>query len=80
VVVSGLATPAEIERAYAEYGVFACLEKQAFERATFRAAVAEAIASGQADKGEIDKLTPRSARSWSCSSRALPTRKSRASW
>ena len=59
VVVSGLATPAEIERAYAEYGVFACLEKQAFDRATFKATVAEAIASGQAGKGEIDKLTPR---------------------
>jgi len=59
VVVSGLATPAEIERAYAEYGVFACLEKQAFDRGTFKATVAEAIASGQADKGEIDKLTPR---------------------
>jgi len=59
VVVSGLATPAEIERAFAEFGVFACLEKQAFDRATFRTTVAEAIASGQADKGEIDKLTPR---------------------
>jgi DNA-binding NarL/FixJ family response regulator len=59
VVVSGLATPAEIERAFAEYGVFACLEKQAFDRATFRTTVAEAIAAGQADKGEIDKLTPR---------------------
>jgi len=59
VVVSGLATPAEIERAYAEYGVFACLEKQAFDRGTFKATVTEAIASGQADKGEIDKLTPR---------------------
>jgi DNA-binding NarL/FixJ family response regulator len=48
-----------MERAYAEYGVFACLEKQAFDRAIFRTTVAEAIASGQADKGEIDKLTPR---------------------
>ncbi len=57
--MSGLATPAEIERAYAEYGVFACLEKQTFDRTTFRVTVAEAIASGQADKGEIDKLTPR---------------------
>jgi DNA-binding NarL/FixJ family response regulator len=59
VVVSGLATPAEIERAYAEFGVFACLEKQAFERSSFRTTVAEAIASGQADKGEIGRLTPR---------------------
>jgi DNA-binding NarL/FixJ family response regulator len=59
VVVSGLATPAEIERAFAEFGVFACMEKQAFDRATFRATVTEAIAAGQAGKGEIDKLTPR---------------------
>jgi DNA-binding NarL/FixJ family response regulator len=59
VVVSGLATPADIEHVYAEYGVFACLEKQAFDRAIFRTTVVEAIASGQADKGEIDRLTPR---------------------
>ena len=59
VVVSGVATPTEIERAYAEYGVFACLEKQAFDRTAFRTTVVEAIASGQAGKGEIDKLTPR---------------------
>jgi two-component system, LuxR family, response regulator FixJ len=59
VVVSGLATPTEIEHAYVEYGVFACMEKQAFDRATFRTTVVEAVASGRADKGEIDKLTPR---------------------
>ena len=33
VVVSGLATPADVERLYAEFGIFACLEKQQFERA-----------------------------------------------
>ncbi len=44
VVVSGLATPADLERAYAEYGVFACLEKQSFDRAAFRETVDDAIA------------------------------------
>ena len=58
-VVSGLATPADLERAYAEYGVFACLEKQAFDRSIFRHTVTEAIASGRADKGELALLTPR---------------------
>ena len=37
VVVSGLATPADVERLYAEFGIFACLEKQRFERAAFAA-------------------------------------------
>jgi DNA-binding NarL/FixJ family response regulator len=59
VVVSGLATPDELERAYAQYGVFACLEKQSFDRATFKTTVADAIAASRAGKGEIDKLTPR---------------------
>jgi DNA-binding NarL/FixJ family response regulator len=58
-VVSGLATPADLERAYSEYGVFACLEKQAFDRAIFQRTAAEAIAAGQADPGELATLTPR---------------------
>ncbi len=58
-IVSGLATPADIERAYAEYGVYACLEKQSFDRASFQATVEDAIASGLAEAGEIGKLTPR---------------------
>ena len=36
IVVSGLATPADVERLYAEFGIFACLEKQRFERGGFR--------------------------------------------
>jgi DNA-binding NarL/FixJ family response regulator len=35
IVVSGLATPAEVQRAYEIYGIFACVEKQAFDRRAF---------------------------------------------
>ena len=59
VVVSGLATPADIERLYAEFGIFAYLEKQRFERAAFAATVQEALAAAQADVGEIARLTRR---------------------
>jgi DNA-binding NarL/FixJ family response regulator len=59
IVVSGLATPADSERLYAEFGIFACLEKQRFERAAFAATVQEALAAGRADAGEIARLTRR---------------------
>ena len=59
IVVSGLASPADVERAYADFGIFAYLEKQAFDRSAFRAIVSDAIASGQADAGELGRLTPR---------------------
>ena len=59
VVVSGLATPADIERLYAEFGIFGCLEKQRFERTAFTATMHEALAAGQADAGEIARLTRR---------------------
>ncbi len=42
IMVSGYADPATIERAYAEYQLFACLEKQAFERKTFLRTVSKA--------------------------------------
>jgi DNA-binding NarL/FixJ family response regulator len=58
-VVSGLVTPADVERVYSELGVFACLEKQSFDRAAFAHTIGEAIASGQAGRGELGKLTPR---------------------
>jgi DNA-binding NarL/FixJ family response regulator len=35
IIVSGIADPEAIERAYAEYQLFACLEKQAFNRKHF---------------------------------------------
>ena len=59
VVVSGLATHADVERLYAEFGVFAYLEKQRFERAAFVGTVREAAAAGQAHTGEVARLTPR---------------------
>ncbi len=42
IIVSGYAEPAVIERAYAEYQLFACLEKQAFDRKTFQTTVKNA--------------------------------------
>jgi DNA-binding NarL/FixJ family response regulator len=58
IVVSGTATPPDIERAYAEHGIFAYLEKQAFDRRAFLGTVAEAQAAGQAGS-ELDGLTDR---------------------
>jgi DNA-binding NarL/FixJ family response regulator len=58
IVVSGVANPAEIENIYAEYGVFACLQKQTFDRHTFLRTVCEIQSSHQID-GELDCLTDR---------------------
>jgi DNA-binding NarL/FixJ family response regulator len=58
IVVSGVATAEDIERAYAEHGVFACLTKQTFQRRTFIETIAEARqAAGQTS--ELDALTAR---------------------
>jgi len=59
IVVSGLVTAADVERVYSEYGVYACLEKQAFERAAFTRTAGEAVAAGQAGRGQLAALTPR---------------------
>ncbi len=59
IVVSGLATPDDIERLYAEFDIFACLEKQRFDRAGFPVLVAEAITAGRAGHGELARLTRR---------------------
>jgi DNA-binding NarL/FixJ family response regulator len=58
IVVSGIATPTEIERAYSEYSVFAYLEKQAFDRDVFLRTVAEAR-SARRTGNELDRLTDR---------------------
>jgi DNA-binding NarL/FixJ family response regulator len=58
-VISGLAERADIERAYAEYGVFATMEKQGFDRAAFSRLAGEAALAGRAGRGEIARLTPR---------------------
>lgn len=59
VVVSGLATPSDAERLYGEYAVFAVLEKQQFDRASFRAVAREAASAGESLPGEIGALTRR---------------------
>lgn len=59
VVVSGLATPADLERLYSEFAVFGCLEKQRFERAGFVALAQEAAVAGRAGRGEVARLTRR---------------------
>ncbi len=58
IVVSGVGSPDEIRRAYAEESIFAYLEKQAFDRATFLKIVEEA-AEFQSNGNELKVLTDR---------------------
>jgi DNA-binding NarL/FixJ family response regulator len=58
IVVSGVATPNHIERAYAEHAVFAFVEKQAFDRRTFLQTVQAARAAADFSS-ELDILTAR---------------------
>jgi DNA-binding NarL/FixJ family response regulator len=58
IIVSGNADPQVIERAYAEYQLFACLEKQAFERKTFLRTVHKARQVREAGAG-LQSLTGR---------------------
>ena len=58
IVVSGFAAPEEIQKIYAQRGIFAYLEKQTFDRATFRLTIAEAVESG-GPTGEFALLTER---------------------
>ena len=58
IVVSGVASPEEIQRAYAEQSIYAYVEKQTFDRAAFRRIVEEARASRRLD-GELAALTDR---------------------
>jgi RNA polymerase sigma factor (sigma-70 family) len=58
IVVSGVASVVEIQKAYNEQAIFAFLEKQAFDRNTFRRLVNEARFTGKATS-ELDKLTDR---------------------
>ncbi|HEX7974434.1 MAG TPA: response regulator [Anaerolineales bacterium] len=57
-VVSGIANPADIERTYSEYGVFAFIQKQAFNREVFLQTVQEALSIAPAGAGP-DGLTDR---------------------
>lgn len=45
IVVSALGAPEDIDRAYDEFGVFAFVEKEAFDRKAFAATVTEAVRS-----------------------------------
>jgi DNA-binding NarL/FixJ family response regulator len=58
IVVSGVASAASIEAAYAEHAIFAFIEKQTFDRRGFLRTVREARASGSAG-GALSCLTRR---------------------
>ena len=58
IAVSGVATPANIERAYAEQGIFAFVQKQTFDRRAFLDIVEGAMADCGTDS-ELDCLTRR---------------------
>lgn len=57
IVLSGIATPHQIEEIYATYGIHAFLEKQSFDRRTFQRLVAEALTTAPAPL--LSLLTPR---------------------
>lgn len=57
-VVSGVGSPQDIACAYETYDVFACLEKQAFDRRSFLQTVGAAIAASEKRRALHD-LTPR---------------------
>jgi len=57
IVVSALGAPDDIDRAYDEFGVFAFIEKEAFDRKAFRQIVAEAIQSSES-KPEVPAHAP----------------------
>jgi DNA-binding NarL/FixJ family response regulator len=58
VVVTGVVRPADIEYVYDEYAVFACLEKQLFDRAAFLRTVEE-IEAADTMQVELQELTER---------------------
>lgn len=58
IVVSGVAVPLDIARAYETYDVFACLEKQTFDRRAFLQAVDGAMAVRE-KREELHDLTSR---------------------
>jgi DNA-binding NarL/FixJ family response regulator len=59
IVVSGAATPDDVEQAYAEHAIFAYLEKQTFDRRAFKQVVGEALQPDRTDFGLPDDLTAR---------------------
>ena len=61
VVVSGKAWPEEVARLYDRYDIFAYQEKQAFDRRAFQRTIATIIATYQAERDILGRLTPREA-------------------
>lgn len=62
IVVSGMDSPEEVDRAYEEHGVFAFIEKALFDRRAFVRLVAEAVrgeAGASAGPSPLDELTER---------------------
>jgi len=64
IVVSGMDSPEEVDRAYEEHGVFAFVEKALFDRKAFRRLVADAlrgetVGAGRAAPSPLDDLTDR---------------------
>ena len=55
IVVSGSASLDLIDRAYAEHHIFACLEKQSFERGTFLETLRQIIAQKEIDKNLTER-------------------------
>ena len=62
IVVSALGAPDDIDRAYDEFGVFAFVEKEAFDRQAFKQTVGEAIRSSEAQP-EVPATQPASSAS-----------------
>jgi DNA-binding NarL/FixJ family response regulator len=58
IVVSGVASVKEIQRAYTQHSIFAYLEKQAFDRNIFRRLIEEVCLPRQI-VSELDSLTER---------------------
>jgi len=58
IVVSGIAEPEEIERIYSQYAISAYIEKQTFDRSTFRRVVEETRAANKS-RDELGTLTER---------------------
>ena len=58
IVVSGVASPEDIKRAYAEQSIYAYLEKQAFDRITFIRIIEEARKAHRSES-ELGSLTNR---------------------
>lgn len=69
-VVSGISSPQEIQRSYAEHGAFAYLEKQTFERAAFLRLAQEALTLPAA-ADDLSLLTGRERETLQCLAQGL---------